>query len=164
MSTRRTIHNRLAPPYTRKVDILHNSNLRRLMVSADEDNRIRENLKDFMPIEPSRDHYSTFVNILAGDYDPPAYIVQILLLGVLGLKNYGRLDKVWWHTFFQYKGYPFMIRDYKFGSWTIEGIRDDEEITKLAKEIRNKIAEASKPLDLLMHRFLKRQIDEDNFI
>jgi len=128
-----------------------------------EIDKIYNILKDFKPFQPRFDDKSKFVNVITGIYNPPAYIVQILLLGILELENYGRMDKVLWHTYFLYKGYPFMIRDYKFDTWTIEGIKRDEEIIQLAKEIQNKIIKASKVLDKILYNELKSEIENGNF-
>jgi len=129
----------------------------------EEINKIRQMLKDFTLFEPKPDDYSKFVNILTGNYSPPSYIVQILLLRIMDFKDYGRMDKVFWHTYLYYKNYPFMISDYKFGSWTIEGARNDEGMVRLAEEIRNKIIKASKVLDKALYSELKSQIEKENF-
>lgn len=129
----------------------------------EEINKIRLILKDFKPFDPKSNDCSKFANILTGNYNPPSYIVQILLLGILGFKNYGRMDKVLWHTYFQYKNYSFMIRDYKFGSWTIEGAGNDKGMVQLAKEIQNKIIKSSKVLDKILYNELKSEVEKERF-
>jgi len=129
----------------------------------EETNKIRLIFKDFEPLEPKSDDLFKFVNILTQNYNPPAYIVQILLLGILGFKNYGRMDKVLWHTYFRYKNRPFMIRDYKFGSWTVKGLGSDEEMVQLAKEIQNKIIKSSKVLDKVLYNELKSEVEKERF-
>lgn len=128
-----------------------------------ETNNIRQILKDFKPFEPEPVSYSKFVALLPINYNPPAYMVQMLLLGILGFKDYGIMDKVLWHTYFEYKNYPFMVMDYKFGSWTIEGIRNNKEMMELAEEIRNKIIKASKVLDRILYKDLKTEVGKGKF-
>lgn len=120
-------------------------------------------LKDFAPLNAETNSCPTFVNILTRNYNPPAYIVEILLLDIRGFKNYGVLDKVLWHTYFEYKNYPFMVHDYKFGSWDIEGIRNDGEMVQLAEEIRNRIMRASKILDESLRNVLKIEVEKGKF-
>lgn len=78
-------------------------------------------IKIFTGVNQLDDYTDTcnFHSISTGNYDPPAYIVRIILIDLLGLPDYGRMDKVWWHTLFNYKDKTFLIRDYKFGSWSI---------------------------------------------
>jgi hypothetical protein len=126
-------------------------------------NNIKQIFKNFKSYEPKSNDNLKFFNILTGNYNPPSYIVQILFLNILNFRNYGRIDKVLWHTYFQYKNYPFMIRDYKFGSWSIEGIQNSNEIFKIVKEIQNKIIKASKILDKCLLKELKNEIERENF-
>jgi hypothetical protein len=126
-------------------------------------NKLQKIFKDFTSFEPKSNDYYKYVNIITVNYNPPSYVVQILLLGVLGFRNCGRMDKVLWHTYFQYKKYPFMIRDYKFGSWTIKGIQNNKKMLQLAKEILNKIIKASKVLDKVLYKELKDEIEKGNF-
>ncbi len=125
--------------------------------------KIKLILKEFKPFDPKSKDYSEFINISTGNYTPPSYIVQILLLGILGLKNYGSMDKVSWHTFVQYKAFPFMIRDYKFSSWTIEGRRKDKETIQLVKKIQNKIIKASKIVVKILYTKLKSEVEKGRF-
>jgi hypothetical protein len=129
----------------------------------DEIEKIHLGLKDFRVIEQKSIDSSKFMNLITGIHDPPSYIVRILLLGILDLRDYGRMDKVFWHTFFEFKDKPFMIRDCKFGSWTIEGLGDDEATLKLATEIQNKIRKASKKLNKVLSRELKSFIEKGDF-
>lgn len=129
----------------------------------EEINKIHLIFKDFEPIESESVNPFNFVNILTQNYIPPAYMVQIILSGILGFKNYGRMDKVWWYTYFRYKKHTFMIGDYKFGSWAIEGLRNDREILQLAKEIQKKIIKASKIIDKVLYNELKLEIASGNF-
>jgi len=125
--------------------------------------KIKLILRDFKPSYQSNEDFLKFVNIITGIYHPPAYMVELLLLGILGFKNYGRLDKIWWHTYLEYKNHKFMIRDYKFGTWSIESTEYNEETVKLAEEIRNKIIAASKLLDKLLYDSLNEKIEKNDF-
>jgi hypothetical protein len=104
-----------------------------------------------------------FHNISIRNFDPPAYIVRVVLIEILGLPDYGRMDKVWWHTIFNYKGRTFLIRDYKFGTWSIESDINDEFSNKAALEIKKKIKVASKNLDKVLFESLKRSAEGGNF-
>jgi len=87
-----------------------------------ETEKIKLTLKDFKQFDSSTDDYLEFVNILIKISYPPSYIVQLLLFAVLGFRDYGKMEKVSWHTYLQYKNYKFMIHDYKFGTWSIMSI------------------------------------------
>jgi len=104
-----------------------------------------------------------FQNISTGNYDPPAYIVRIILIELLGLPDYGPMEKVWWHTVFNYKNKTFLIRDYKFGSWSIEGETADELAQKIVSEIKKKIKIASNNLDKILYAHLKYYAQNGNF-
>jgi len=129
----------------------------------DEITKIRQILKDLTPFEPRSNDYCKYVSILTGIYNPPSYMVEILLLAILGFEDYGRMEKVLWHTYFHYKNCAFMIRDYKFGSWTIEGTGKDERVLRLAEAIRDKVIKASKVLDRALHSILKARLEKEKF-
>ena len=74
------------------------------------------------------------INLSAKNFDPPSYVVQILFLNILQMANYGPMEKICWHTYFEYKNQLFMIRDYKFGTWTIEG--ENEHADTLGKQMK----------------------------
>ncbi len=126
-------------------------------------NKIKRLLKDFTQFEPESDYFSKFKNIITGNYNPPAYIVEMLLIRILGFDNYGEMDKVSWHTFLKFKGYSFMVRDYKFGTWTIEGLELNEDVFKIAEEIKAKIIKASKLLNKVLYNELKSEVEKGNF-
>ena len=81
--------------------------------------RIYKILGEFQPCNGIFDRIDT-QTILANIFNPPLYIIEIIFFGLLKFKNFGSMDKVWWHTYFRYKDFLFMIRDYKFNSWSIE--------------------------------------------
>jgi hypothetical protein len=70
--------------------------------------------------EPTRDEWFSFQPVSVQNFEPPAYLVAFLFLEIMEFKDHGEMDKVWWHTFFKYKDHVFMLRDYKFGSWSLE--------------------------------------------
>ncbi len=124
-------------------------------------------MKDFKYIDSTVDiksEDSEWGNIKTGLYEPPEYIVKLLLLGVIKLVNLGPYtNKVYWRTQFSYRGHYFLIRDYKFGSWTIEGEHKNPEAIKLASEIESKIGKASLMLDKILKPAINDQIKKDDF-
>jgi len=118
---------------------------------------LKRKLRDFKPILSTPSNRTT--SVITGIRDPPSYIVQYVLLAVLGLDHYGRSDKVWWQTYFTYKNRIFKVRDYKFGSWTIEGDDHTEEGKKVADEIKERISKACKVLDEVLYQELKQKVD-----
>ena len=142
---------------------------------------ILKDLKGFNPKDISPIY--GFKNILIRQFDPPAYIVRLILLEVLKLKDYGKMDKVWWYTYFEFNGFEFMINDYKFGSWTIkanchkkyisrefikgpnekkgiliEKIIEDSDLYKTSLMIRSKLKKAAK---LLITDFKEIHLDDE---
>ncbi len=107
-------------------------------------------LKDFKSFNPKSTDLSEFVNISIGNYNPPSYIVEVLLCGINKFKNYGREEKVLWHTYFNYKNCLFVIRDWKGSSWALEVEKRDEKTIKLAEEIKKNIIKASELLNNLL--------------
>lgn len=96
-----------------------------------------------------------FRNILVNIFNPPAYVVKIVMISVLNLKYIRGNGSVSWYAYFKFRNSYFRIRDYKFGSWTLEGLIDeydiirnhinkDSEIFKAALIIQKKIRRASK--------------------
>lgn len=124
---------------------------------------VEQLLKDFIPFQPELGDYQKAVNIFTGLHNPPSYIIQILLLWVVDFKNYGSADKVLWHTYFKFKDYPFLVEDYKFGSWTIACLKNDARTFQIAKEVKNKIIKASELIDKILSNELKTQIIQNNF-
>ena len=105
----------------------------------------------------------TFSNISTGNTHPPAYIVAFVFLAMLKFENYGSAEKVWWHTYFKYKNVPFLIRDYKFGSWSLESKDDIESAKKLVPEVEGKIRRASRYADKLLEAEFKKVIQKGEF-
>src|ERR1043165_3618717 len=110
---------------------------------------------------PGEDEMS-FENVSVGNTTPPAYIVAFLFLNILGYEDFGPSDKVWWHTFFSYRNRVFLVRDYKFGTWSLES-RHRNVPEEIVKEIIAKIQSASRHADDLLERELRKEIDQENF-
>lgn len=121
---------------------------------------VRSVIRNFEPFEPKDE---CFENIVTGIIDPPAYIVRVLL-SVTDFKVYrSNSEKVDWESYLRYKNQIFMIRDYKFGSWSIESTNKTSSTMQLAKEIKTKISRAVKLLDPLFGKALKCEIRRGNF-
>lgn len=105
-----------------------------------------------------------FKNVSTQNFEPPAYMVAFVFFNALGYRNYGEMiEKVWWHTYFTYKGCTFLVRDYKFGTWSLES-KGDIAITKaLVPEVMGKIRCASRYADRLLEKELRNQIDRGHF-
>jgi len=86
-------------------------------------------------------------------------------LNVLKYKDFGPEDKVWWHTFLKYKKHNFLIRDYKFGTWSLE-IQNSKPISKneeIATELVAKIKSAASHANTLLSKELKKEVDKERF-
>ena len=81
----------------------------------------------------------------------------------LKLKDYGRNDKIRWHIFFKYKDKKFMIRDYKFETWSIECQENDPKTKELTKEIIKKIIASSKIINKSLIEKLRFKSKNENF-
>lgn len=98
----------------------------------------------------------SFRGILGNNFDPPAYIVKIIMIVFLKLKYIRSRGKVSWYTYFKFRNYYFRIRDYKFGTWTLEGLVEpsefitgtnkNSEIYKTALILKKKNSESLKVL------------------
>lgn len=104
-----------------------------------------------------------FENVSTGNYEPPAYIVAFLFLSVLGYKDFGSSEKVWWHTFFTYRGHLFLLRDYKFGSWSLEALKGHPVPPDVLRQVIAKIQSASRHADELLSQELKKKISQEKF-
>jgi hypothetical protein len=113
---------------------------------------------------PNRDeHMFSFENVSTGNFEPPAYIVAFLFLNVLGYNDFGSSEKVWWHTFFNYRGHVFLLRDYKFGSWSLEVRKGSPVPAELVAQVIGKIQSASRHADELLSLELKKKINDEKF-
>ncbi len=114
--------------------------------------------------EPKEEDFHTpFTNVSTGNTFPPDYIVAFVFFSLLEFKNYGELEKILWHTYFLYKDCPFLIRDYKFGSWSLESSGGINTAKALVPEIAGKIQNASRYADRLLQLEFKKQIDQGEF-
>jgi len=108
--------------------------------------------------------FMEYTNVSTQNYEPPAYMVAFIFFDALGYRNYGEMvEKVWWHTYFAYKGCFFIIRDYKFGTWSLESKGDIEAAKALLPEIMGKIQCASRYADRLLGSELKGHIGAGEF-
>lgn len=129
----------------------------------------RTNLEGAMagiqPYTPGeRESFLEFKNVSTQNYQPPAYMVAFVFFNALGYHNYGEMiEKVWWHTYFTYKGCTFLVRDYKFGTWSLESRGDIETAKALVREVIGKIQCASRYADRLLEKELRGQIDSGDF-
>lgn len=94
----------------------------------DKVKKIFYGLEVFKPESLKKKNNEVFRNILVNMYNPPAYMVKIIMIDILNLPSFGREDKVLWHTYFKFQNHHFKIRDYKFGTWTLIGLTDNEDI------------------------------------
>ena len=138
---------------------------------------------DFKEME-NYNYKNAFRNILYQNYDPPAYIVKIIMIVILKLKFVRSSGKVSWYSYFKFRQNYFKIRDYKFGTWTLEGLVDekdmgkeilnsgtpeiitegvnkDSEIYKTTLLIQKKIQKASKLFNKFFMRYILNTLDND---
>ena len=120
----------------------------------EEIDRIQEILKELTQVEEREINTPKFITVSLGNFDPPSYIVEIIFLNVLGFPNYGPEEKVRWHTFFRFNNNVYMIRDYKFDTWSLECTRDTETLEKDIGFIKWRIKKAARYLD----KILKNQV------
>jgi len=116
------------------------------------------------PHEPQDDDsIFSYKNVSTGNFDPPAYIVAFVFFFVLGYKNFGGFEKVWWHTYFRYNNILFLIRDYKFGTWSLEAKTDIEAAEDLVPELKGKIRSAARHADKILKTEFKAEIEKGQF-
>jgi hypothetical protein len=116
------------------------------------------------PYQPGEEDFALrFRNLSTRNIDPPAYVMAFLFLRVLGFKNFGEMDKVWWHTYFSYKNVVFMIRDYKFGTWSLEARSDFEITDQLLREVIGKLTAAGRQAGKMLEDELAISIQKDEF-
>jgi hypothetical protein len=120
-------------------------------------------LRDVKPLEAKKLDMFKYKNISVRNFDPPGYIVRMVLIDILGLKDYGRHDKVNWHTYLQFKNINYMVRDYKFGSWSIESDTADKDTCNCAEELKKKILIAENNIDKILYDYLKQHVEQGNY-
>jgi hypothetical protein len=111
----------------------------------------------------SQEHLYAFENVSVRNSDPPAYIVAFMFLNVLGYRNFGRAEKVWWHTFFKYRSHVFLVRDYKFGTWPLETKKGSNPPAEIVQQVLAKIQSAARQSDELLEIELKKKIQSEQF-
>jgi hypothetical protein len=123
---------------------------------------IRSSFRGIEPLRGSELLEVELVTLVRGINNPPAYMVRILLLNVLGLFDLGPGEKTRWQTQFKYKGLRFLVRDSEFG-WAIESDSEKGKTASLALEILAKITKATAALDKSLHPYLRRKVKNGEF-
>lgn len=129
--------------------------------------KIRQICRDFEPLDAEKHDIFEFETISSGNSEPPVYIVS-LLLNFLGFKKYGGIEKVKWLTMMKFKGFVFELHDYKFGVWTIAGLKSDikedkNRMEKLADEIKAIFINSAPHFDKELNKALISNIKKNNF-
>src|SRR5438552_10101434 len=121
---------------------------------------IKELLEGLTPLDP--DALPKFANVETGLSDPPAYMLRLLLLGLMKFPDVGSAEKVWWQTPVRFKGQDFLIRDYKFGTWTIEAAKPSEAAAHVA-ELRGRLRTACSKLDAALADELRAEVKGERY-
>jgi hypothetical protein len=124
--------------------------------------KVKRSFKEVEPLSSSDMSSLEFYTLIRGLDNPPAYIVQILLLNVLGMANLGPGEKTRWETTFMYKGMRFSVKDQKFG-WAIGCETKEDAARKYALEMQRKITQGAAYLDGILHPYLKRKMEKGEF-
>ena len=109
-------------------------------------------------------HLSTAISFR--NFDPPSYLVGLVLFKVMGFTKFRDTDKIHWFTKFKYKKFYFIIHDYKFGTWTIRAKNQDIEknakrVTELIGEIHTKVQKSAKYYNKILADLLFEQIERE---
>jgi len=104
-----------------------------------------------------------FHNVFVGLTDPPGYLVRVVLIDGFGLRDYGRADKVNWQTYLGYKGHSFKVRDFKFGTWSVESRSDPDAARAIGEELVRTIQDAAAQVDRELAPLLRREIDAERY-
>jgi len=121
------------------------------------DDEIKKILKDFRPLRADRYKHPSECSTLAGGFSVPGYIVKFIFLNILEFQDYGFEEKAYWHTFFNFKGYNFILTDAKWNQWFIYGERTNAKTKAIAKEMEKRIIAAA----ALCDRFIEDSINRD---
>lgn len=120
---------------------------------------IRELLAGFTPLDPKA--LPTFKNVESWLHDPPAYVLRLLLLRFMGFPNLGPDEKVHWQTAFRFKDQDFLIRDFKFETWTIEAAKPVEAAH--VGELKGRLRAAAKKLDAVLADELRADVKAERY-
>lgn len=118
-------------------------------------------IKEYTPTKG--EDISSFHNLLIKNYEIPSYIIANIFFKYLGFNNFGKDEKVWWHTFFTYKGVIFCIHDYKFGTWSINCKYKNEKEIILSNEIAGILKCASNLADEIVKQTCLDDINNKKF-
>lgn len=121
---------------------------------------IKELMQGFTPLDP--DALPKFANVETGLSNPPAYMLRLLLLGLMKFPDLGGAEKVWWQTPVRFKGQDFLIRDYKFGTWTIEAAKPSEAAAHVA-ELQGRLRTACGKLDAALADELRAEVKGERY-
>jgi len=121
--------------------------------------------RDFTDAPESKIELHTSTAISYQNFDPPSYLVGVVLFKVMEFTKHRETEKIHWYAKFRYKEHEFIIHDYKFGTWTIRAgnadLKDNEEkIKKLIGEIHTKVSKSSKYYNKILAELLTDQIDK----
>jgi hypothetical protein len=121
-------------------------------------------LAGIKPYKPRKEDFALrFRNISIRNTDPPAYVMAFLFLRILKFPNFGEMDKVWWHTYFTYKNIVFLIRDYKFGTWSLEARSDFDISGPLLRQVVGKVTTAGRQAGKMLEDELAIHIQKGEF-
>lgn len=125
--------------------------------------RARRILRDFHPISSLSSPRLNFRTVSHGNYDPPTHIVALLIFAVLDLEDLGGADKIRWQAVFEFRNVAFLIRDYKFGSWSLESETHDDSTGVLVEHIKRQLRLAAMPADEVLKDILQQEILRGNY-
>ncbi len=129
-----------------------------------EINKIKKQLSGITEYTPALDEdISSFTNCIIKNIEIPAYIIATIFFECLNYKDYGKDEKIWWHTFFSYKNEIFCIHDYKFGTWSIKCKTVNSKINQISNELLGKIRCAANIADDILKENCLDQIKNKNF-
>ena len=121
---------------------------------------IRHLLAGLTPID--LDELPEFSNVKTGISDPPGYVLRLLLIGLLRFPDLGPDEKVRWQTVFRFKGQDFLVRDFKFDTWTIEAAMPDQA-KPLVVELEGRLRGAAGKLDAALIDELRGEVKAERY-
>jgi hypothetical protein len=121
---------------------------------------VRNLLAGLTPLDPKA--LPGFANVKTGITDPPAYVVRLLLLGLLGFPDLGPDEKVWWQTAFRFNNQDFLVRDHKFGTWSIEAA-SPKDAAPFVDELERRLRGASGKVDTALVDELRGEVKAERY-
>jgi hypothetical protein len=86
------------------------------------------------------------VVIGGSQYDPPSYVVKLVLL-VLGVPHFETEEKSEWQVYVRFEGFRFRISDWKHSSWSVHAETREPAAAVAGSKMIGKIRSAAKLLD-----------------